>query len=210
MTQTTIDPPAKSITIATDTSTVSTDTTTLDTASQSKFSLPPLLIRPPLPRMHHGPTRAAAAAAAIDNRWLDHVQIWTISTDLHLAFDIPYKTEFSKDPFDAYTKRSIAIRGNHDTLGLIMQPSDGTISFPQLETIEKESPAARIPPWRSELRHQYMCTVNDIPIQNISDIESAIKQARDNHELEIQITFAIFTYIPMQPQLGIPYYTMIR
>ena len=74
----------------------------------------------------------------------------------------------------------------------------------QLLNCANSTPAARIPRWRSTLRHSFPITIDDIKIGTIADIHKAIKLASDNHAVTITCRFGIMQKTAMHPQTGVP------
>ena len=100
----------------------------------------------------------------------------------------PYHLWLSRDPFDKQLNVSIDVRGDHPTLGLIIQRCDIRNRL-KLTDILKSTPAARILSWRSTLRFSYILAVNGSTVVTIADLEMAIAQARKSKTLKLQITF---------------------
>ena len=150
---------------------------------------------PPFFALHNQPSAAAAATLKIQS-----VQL---AKDLHFAFDMPYDIHLSNDMFDNHATRTIETWGTNKCLGLSIY-NCSTHNIPRLEECLRGTPAARIPKWRSQLRHSFITAVNNIPIKTKEDIQSLISKAQTADEKEITITFATTQKHAMHPQQGLP------
>ena len=56
--------------------------------------------------------------------------------------------------------------------------------------MEKSTPSACIPKWRSTFRNAYITNVDGNPIHNLDDLRKAIKEARQAKQIQLHITFA--------------------
>ena len=68
----------------------------------------------------------------------------------------------------------------------------------------KSTPAARIPRWRSTLRHSFLLNIGDTSIGTFEDINRAIELERTRHAASITCRFGIMQKIAMHPQTGVP------
>jgi hypothetical protein len=79
----------------------------------------------------------------------------------------------SGNPFGPSFTETISIQGQHPTAGLEVR-YDPARQRVQLIHCTPGTPVARISRWRSRLKHAYLLSLNDIPIADISTLQSAI------------------------------------
>ena len=101
----------------------------------------------------------------------------------------PYHIWLSPDPFDKRLNIAIDVRRDHPTLGLITTMCQFRNRV-QLVNMEKSTPGARIPKWRSTLRHAYIIGVDGALISNAADLQQAIHKARQTKQIKLHVTFA--------------------
>ena len=126
--------------------------------------------------------------------------IHNMTTDVEPPFNITMGT----DPFDDIVEIEIATRGEHPTLGLILESNDDIGQRLQLTTCATSTPAARMPRWRSTLRHSFPLSIGTTPITCKQDIEQAVNIARKNKQSTIKCKFGVIEKIAMHPQTGVP------
>ena len=148
----------------------------------------------PTSRLDETPAAAAAVSLHFDHK---------VFPDLHLAFDMPYDIDLSDSPFEFFYDREINISGAHPTLGLILEQCD-QFSLPCIKSCLKSTPAAKLPRWRSELKHAYILSVNGEKTETIEKVETAISSARKRNDKSLFINFGSFKEISHHSQLGIP------
>ena len=169
-------------------------------ASKKYAPAPPIL--PPPSCSPEIPIAAAAAKTALPPD-IDPV-IKRCEDDLHYAFDMPYDITLSSCPFDNFTSRTLSTWGSDDLLGLAIK-MDESVGLPQLKSIDKSTPAARIKKWKSELRGSYITSINGTTVTSIEEIRTAIAPFyRDKDNPDITVTFATIEKLAMNPQLGLP------
>jgi len=87
----------------------------------------------------------------------------------------PYNLWLSSDPFDKQLSVTIDVKGDHPSLGLIVEKCD-TRNRLKLIDIAKSIPAARLPSWRSTLKFGHILSIDDMDILTKEDLEVAIAQ----------------------------------
>jgi dUTP pyrophosphatase len=145
----------------------------------------PNLDIPPIP-INAAPSAAAAATAYFIKtcKTLDNItctqshdistKIHNISTDMNLTFDMPFDIELSSSPFDTFTDRDIAIKGDHPTLGLHLEHNKFH-NLPQLKHCQRSIPSAQLNSWRRDLRDGFLNRINDTNVHTIADIQKVIQ-----------------------------------
>ena len=119
-------------------------------------------------------------------------------------FEPPYNITLSSDPFDDVLEIGISTHGVHPTLGLELHSNDEIGERLQLENCAKSTPAARIPRWRSTLRHSFPIAIVTTAVHTVQDIKNAVKSARINNESTINCKFGVMKKVAMHPQTGVP------
>ena len=159
---------------------------------------------PPIPTATTGEHRQAAAAAAKAVLEVEQVMLNKVESDLQIYFDMPYDINFSDDPFDNLTSRTMQTWGTDDTLGMaITQCPD--VNQPKLTNIRKSTPSAKIKKWKSQLRGAYIIAINDKTVKTVQDVKDRIAEHRkDRPDEEILVQYATIEKQAMQPQMGIP------
>ena len=159
------------------------------------------LQQPPLPTAEHRQAAAAAAKAVIE---VEKVMLNKVEADLQLYFDMPYDIEFSDDPFDNLTSRTMQTWGTDETLGMTLTQCP-LINQPMLKDIRKSTPSAKIKKWKSQLRGAYVTAINDQPVATVQDIKDKIADHRKTKsDQEILVQYSTVEKQSMQPQMGIP------
>ena len=155
----------------------------------------------PIPHSQHQqhigivPTPYAAAAAA--------VIFANASKDINLSLSSPFDIDLTSTPLDSFTDRTIPISGTDDLLGFDLEDCP-KFGYPKVVNCKKSTPSARIPRSCSELRNNYIHSVNGIPIKSISDIRTQIAKTRSADEPEIKIGFALLEPIAIHTETGLP------
>jgi len=112
-------------------------------------------------------------------------------TDIILQEDCikPYDIWLSNDPYDNRLTITIDVKGAHPTLGmqLVQQQTSQRL---QLSDMAPSTPGAKVPKWRSTLRWGTLISIDDTPITTITDVERAIKKARDEKKFKTHCVFA--------------------
>ena len=116
----------------------------------------------------------------------------------------PYHISLGTDPFDDYVDIDIGTKGNHTTLGLEFEDKVELGNRMQLMNCATSTSAARIPRWRSTLRHSFPISVGNKPVHTLNDIKIAVKQARDNHAEFVTCRFGLMEKTAMHPKNGVP------
>ena len=89
-------------------------------------------------------------------------------------------------PYDKAIKIKLKNRGNDPFLGLILEQIDDRIF---LRNCNKSTPAARIPRWRSDLRHSILDAVNGKTVKTIADVKKFIEENKNSK-------YTIFHFVP--------------
>jgi hypothetical protein len=95
---------------------------------------------------------------------------------------------FSSDPFGSSFPETILLSGIHPTIGLDIQNGVDRHRF-QLVTMVSGTPSHWLPQCKSRLRHAFLLSVNQTPVDTISDICGAIAQARQTSQPSIVVVF---------------------
>ena len=116
------------------------------------------------------------------------------STDVihNISANVPNADQLSSDdlllidtPYDKTIKIKLKNRGNHPLRGLILEQIDDRIF---LRNCEKSTPAARIPRWRSDLRHSILEAINGTTITTITEAKKLIADTKSK--------YVVFHFIP--------------
>jgi hypothetical protein len=86
----------------------------------------------------------------------------------------------------------------HPTLGMKFEMCSMR-NRPKLMDMEKGTPAARTPRWRSSIRYGVVISIDDNPVTSNEDIESIMAHARQNKMLQVNIIFAVDKYHGLHP-----------
>ena len=113
----------------------------------------------------------------------------------------PYDVWLSTDPFQNRLKIQLDLKGDHDTLGLICQPTLHTHRL-QLMDMKHGTPGAKLPRWRSTLRRAILLTVNNTPVPTADALKAIIVAARKQGLLQITCEFATIGTHALHPTEG--------
>jgi hypothetical protein len=83
--------------------------------------------------------------------------------------------EFSCDPFGPSFDEPILLQGLHPTAGLELV-ADTARGHPRLRNCLSSTPAARIPLWRSRIRHAFLLAIDGLPVHSIDDVQQAFSK----------------------------------
>jgi hypothetical protein len=97
--------------------------------------------------------------------------------------------EMSLSIFDRSITERISLRGNHPTLGLIVEPHADLRHAIVVTQIQSGTSAAKIPRWRSRYRNSIIQQVNGEQVTTPQDLTDKIRAARITHQEHIDITF---------------------
>lgn len=101
----------------------------------------------------------------------------------------PYDIWLSSDPFDNSLNVSVAVKGDHPTLGFTLISCTARNRL-QLKDMVLSTPGARVPKWRSTLRNSYLLQINGSQMNTIDDVHAAISAARQQKLVKIHCVFA--------------------
>ena len=124
--------------------------------------------------------------------------------NMHTDVETPYQIYLSTNPFENVIEVEITTKGDHSTLGLILQTNDTMGNRPQLQACLPSTPAARIPKWRSLLRNSFPTTIDGKRITTEHDVVEAVHQAHSKNKPTITCSFSIIDEVAMHPQQGVP------
>jgi hypothetical protein len=89
----------------------------------------------------------------------------------------------------------------HNTLGMVLTTTPHTGRL-QLTDMEKGTPGAKLPRWRSTLKRAVLLSVNGKRVGSVQDVISAITQSRQVGDIKVQCTFAMISYHGLHPVTG--------
>ena len=115
----------------------------------------------------------------------------------------PHYISLGSDPFDNIVEICISTCGKHPTLGLHLSRIPDLGDKLQLLGIEKSTPDARIPQWRSILRSSFPLSIGDTLIVTRQDLEIAVHTARQDKLPSIQIKLRVMQKTDIHPQNGV-------
>ena len=97
--------------------------------------------------------------------------------------------EMSLSIFDKSVDERISLRGNHVTLGLLVEPHADIQRAVVVTQMQSGTSAAKIPRWRSRLRNCIVQAVNGEQISTPQDLVDKIRIARIANKEHVTITF---------------------
>lgn len=117
----------------------------------------------------------------------------------------------STNPYDNELEHIVTLDGNHKTLGFVLEKCP-IRQLPQLQRCLPGTPSARIPKWRSTLKHSYIPSINDTPINNIREFEDIIKTLRKQKKHKVHVFFGTMRELSLPPESGISqlYFDQLR
>ena len=130
------------------------------------------------------------------------VEIKGFVRNIDTAIQPPYNMFLTSDPFDETIDVTVAIFGNHDTLGFILNQTPKFGDRFQLQDCQSSTPAARIQRWRSTHRNYFLVAVDDVNITYKDDIVRIIIESRKNEKTTLSCKFSIMDNISLHPQLA--------
>ena len=119
------------------------------------------------------------------------------------ATEKPIDFELTSNPFGSSVDITILLKGDHPTLGLDLVHDDDNNRI-TLASCISSTPAARIPRWRSTLRHATIVAIDHVPINTIDDIKSSITSSRSSSAKHTTITFMPLEHVNIRPDTNIP------
>jgi hypothetical protein len=97
--------------------------------------------------------------------------------------------EMSLSIFDRSIKERIPLRGNHPTLGLVVEPHADLKHAVVVTQMMSGTSAAKIPRWRSRYRNAIIQEVDGEQITTPQDVKDTIRAARLARKTTVEITF---------------------
>ncbi len=97
--------------------------------------------------------------------------------------------EVSLSVFDRSAKERISLRGNHPTLGLVVEPHSDMKRAVVVTQMTSGTSAAKIPRWRSRYRNSIIQEVDGEQITTPQDLQDTIRAARLAKKETVEITF---------------------
>jgi deoxyuridine 5'-triphosphate nucleotidohydrolase len=113
----------------------------------------------------------------------------------------PFNIWLSTDPFYKTIVIDIPLTGTHATLGMVLQPTPHTGRI-QLTDIEKGTPAARLPRWRSTIKRAVLLAINGTRITSVQEVADTVTALRRSGSTKLQCTFATISYHGIHPTTG--------
>ena len=114
----------------------------------------------------------------------------------------PFNLYFSDDPFDNIMEVDVAIKGDHETLGILTDYCDCRQRL-QIKDMALSTPGSRLKKWRSVLRHTYILKFNDFAIQSHEDFAHAVRQTRLRKMMKAKLIVATDTAYGLHPMEGV-------
>jgi dUTP pyrophosphatase len=113
---------------------------------------------------------------------------------------IPYNIWLSQDPFQSRISIQLDVKGDHDTLGLKCTATPhGKL---QLLDMAPDTPAIKLPRWRSTLKRALLLTVDNKPVSSLAELQVTITEARSKQLLKINLVFATISSPAIHPTEG--------
>lgn len=112
----------------------------------------------------------------------------------------PYDIWLRNDPFEKQLIVTVPVSGTHPTLGLVLQQEPHECD--QLVDMVKSTPGAKLNKWRSTIRRGCLLSIDNKPIKSITDVTTAIAQARKDKRQIVHCHFATVAYQPLHPIEG--------
>jgi hypothetical protein len=97
--------------------------------------------------------------------------------------------EVSLSIFDRSSKERISLRGNHPTLGLLVEPHEDLKNAVVVTQMMSGTTAAKIPRWRSRYRNSIIQEIEGQQVTTPQDVTTLIRDARLARKQHIEVTF---------------------
>jgi dUTP pyrophosphatase len=136
-----------------------------------------------IPTLECQPTTAAAATLQDDHTPVCNVDI-------------------SHDPFMDTQTASIVIRGNHPTMGLILEDSETWNSRVIISTCKPGTPALKIKNWRKRLKGNTLLKIGQTEITDVKQATEIFAKLPRNEAIDI--TIGLDEKLPMHDTNGVP------
>jgi hypothetical protein len=113
---------------------------------------------------------------------------------------IPYNIWLSQDPFQSRISIQLDVKGDHDTLGLKCTATPhGKL---QLLDMAPDTPAIKLPQWRSTLKQALLLTMYNKPVSSLAELQATIAEAHSKQLLKINLVFATISSPAIHPTEG--------
>lgn len=116
----------------------------------------------------------------------------------------PCNIELSSDPFDDAENIELDIRGNHPTLGLLIEESQHWDNKVFIYGAAPSTPPRRIKNWTNRIKNTFLHKINNIIIKSPTQAREIIKTIRDKGNTTLTITVSVDDKRPIQHEDGIP------
>jgi hypothetical protein len=97
--------------------------------------------------------------------------------------------EMSLSIFDRSMKERISLRGNHPTLGILVEPHEDLKRAVVITQMQSGTSAAKMPRWRSRYRNSIIQEVDGEQITTPQDLTLKIREARIARKEHVTVTF---------------------
>ena len=110
--------------------------------------------------------------------------------------------ELSTNPFIDEVEIMMKRKGNHNTNGLLVEPSNTTDNRVIITECKAGTPAGKIKNWRSRMRNNVLLKINNMEIQCQHDVVQAISSTSKDDD--ITLTIGQMERVPMHDDKGVP------
>ena len=109
----------------------------------------------------------------------------------------PYSLWMSTDAYDIKLTINIDVRGDHPTLGMVLEKCSNRSRL-RLMSMEKSTPGARVAKWRSTLRSSFLLNINGEEIKSL-EARRVINEARKQKLFKLKCTFGVDKHYGVHP-----------
>jgi hypothetical protein len=148
-------------------------------------------------RLSETPTTTAARAAKVENPYEDTIlhpryHKLDIIQEMNLDRDDTFAQIYiSPSPYCEAFEETLDLRKwtprDHQTAGLVLQQKGDRLI---LISIDKSTPASRIPRWRSRCRGAWIMEINGIPVSSSLDVITTLNNCKRRHQEQCKITLS--------------------
>jgi hypothetical protein len=126
----------------------------------------------------------------------------TTNTILQMDGINPFNVWLSTDPYQKQMHIQIQVTGHHLTLGMLLQHGSNQHRL-ILTGMEKNTPGAKVPRWRSTLKCATLLSIEGESITNKHDIRRIIAHAKATNKQTVNCIFATIQYHSLHPTEGL-------